>query len=94
MILVGEEYSKDQILRLVDESIIYGTTADLYDIMISRSSDDITRERIKIVKYLNTVMYQNNIEPHLGYNKSDITPRKISDIVKEHRSKKINEIVK
>ncbi len=88
--LNGEEYTEDQILNLIDQSIVCGTTKDLYDIIIKGSVSGRTKERV--IRYLTTFMFQNNII----YDRSAslMSTKKISDIIEEHRSKKIDKIVK
>ncbi len=85
----GEQYPESQIFDLIDRSIEYGTTKDLYDNIVLKM---LTPSGVKsVLTYLFDFMDKNNIE---NYDVLDhISTKKISDIVKEHRSKKINDIL-
>ncbi len=84
-------YSEKQIYDLIDQSIICGTTRDLYDKIVLGVIGSSKKENILV--YLMKFMENNHIS---GYNlfDSNTTNKKISDIIAEHRDKKIDLVVK
>ncbi len=86
----GEKYTERQIFDLIDQSIVCGTTRDIYDSIVHGLLKPFDTKMI-VLRYLIQFMDKNGLG---NYNILDPTStKKVSDIIKEHRGKKINGIL-